>query len=39
MIKPTLLLTSADSPKAGPLLKCVDIVLFLSIYSESWGEL
>lgn len=26
--EPTLLLTSAESPKAGPLLKCVDILHF-----------
>lgn len=36
--KPTLLLTSAESPKAGPHLKCVVILLFLSIYSGAEEE-
>lgn len=36
--KLTLLLTSAESPKAGPLLKCVVILLFCVIYSEADEE-
>ena len=32
--QPTLLLTSADSPKVGPLLKCVDIVYFSNLFED-----
>lgn len=35
---PTLLLTSAESPKAGPLLKCVDMLPFLGVSLPKSGK-